>query len=65
MQLSVAEFIKELKESVGVPKNIQLSSLDCGSLASIFNEQSSKIISESVFSVMDIYPEKSALKILW
>lgn len=62
MQLSVTEFIKELRESVGVPKNIQLSSLACGSLASIFNEQSSKIISESVFSGMDIDPEKSVLK---
>jgi hypothetical protein len=62
MQSSTAAFIRELQQVVDVPKNIQLSPLVCGSLASIFNEQSSKIISESVFSGIDKDPERSVLK---
>jgi hypothetical protein len=62
MQSSVTEFIQALRKQVDVPKNIQLASLACGSLASIFDEQSSKIISESVFSGIDPDPAKSVLK---
>lgn len=62
MKSSTAAFIRELRQTVNVPKNIQLSRLACGSLASIFNDQSSKIISESVFSGIAQDPETSVLK---
>ncbi|MBN8541220.1 MAG: hypothetical protein J0L82_12585 [Deltaproteobacteria bacterium] len=62
MQSAVTEFIQALRKQVDVPKNIQLASLACGSLASIFDEQSSKIISETVYSGIDRDPERSVLK---
>lgn len=58
----VADFIKNLRNRDRVPKNIQLAALKCGTLASIFDEQSSAIISESVCSGIDRDPSVAVLK---
>lgn len=61
-KLSATDFISALQAQVSLPRNIELSSLKCGALASIFDQPNSSIISESIFSGVDPDPARAVLK---
>ncbi len=56
------KFASELKTRSALPKNIELAQIGPVFLASVFNELESNIITESVFSGMDVDPDLAVLK---
>lgn len=56
------KFVSELKTRGALPKNIELSQIGPVFLASVFNELGSSIITESVFTGMDVDPDLAVLK---
>lgn len=55
-------FAKELKERQALPKNIEISELGPVVMASIFDELDSEIITESIYTGMDVDPDVAVLK---
>lgn len=56
------KFASELKIRNALPKNIELAQIGPVFLASVFNELGSNIITESVFTGMDVDPDLAVLK---
>ncbi|MCC7406055.1 MAG: hypothetical protein IT288_16800 [Bdellovibrionales bacterium] len=56
------KFASELKTRRALPKNIELAQIGPVFLASLFNEIKSNIITESVFTGMDVDPDLAVLK---
>lgn len=56
------KFASELKTRGALPKNIELAQIGPVFLASVFNELESSIITESVFTGMDVDPDLAVLK---
>lgn len=56
------KFVSELKTRSALPKNIELAQIGPVFLASIFDEVRSDIITESVFTGMDVDPDLAVLK---
>ena len=51
-----------LRDDQKLPKHIQIASLNCGTLVSVYDELSSNVISESISSGVDTDPAKATLK---
>lgn len=56
------KFASELKARHALPKNIELAQVGPVFMASIFNELRSEIITESIFTGMDVDPDIAVLK---
>lgn len=58
----LAHLSSRLRHDQKLPKHIQLASLTCGTLASVYDRLSSEVISESICSGVDADPTTATLK---
>lgn len=56
------KFAGELKKREALPKNIEITQIGPVVMASIFNELRSQVITESIFTGMDVDPDLAVLK---